>query len=305
MGLFSLMIIPIIYTQSTKLIEFLNHYITNINQDSLDKLIHKVEVFSPELLNKIDDSLNDFLRYVMSFASGLLKNIFHSGVIAINILSLIFITPIVTFYILRDWDSFTNKFKALIPIKFKGDAIQLIEDLDNTLSGYLRGQIYVCIILGCYYALGLALIGLDSGIALGFITGTLTFIPYVGALFGSTLAILVSALQFQNWYYIGLVGFIFILGQILEGYIITPKLIGSGIASDVLKQFIERIERLEQEKREIAEHVRDLFMEAKGNGFEPKIMKQVIKARKMKKEELAEEEALLDTYKRALGLIED
>ncbi|KIE06156.1 UPF0335 protein [Candidatus Jidaibacter acanthamoeba] len=76
-----------------------------------------------------------------------------------------------------------------------------------------------------------------------------------------------------------------------------------GIASDVLKQFIERIERLEQEKREISENIKDLFAEAKSGGFEPKIMKQVIRARKMKKEELAEEDALLETYKRAIGLI--
>ncbi len=76
-----------------------------------------------------------------------------------------------------------------------------------------------------------------------------------------------------------------------------------GIASDVLKQFIERIERLEQEKRELSEHVKDIFAEAKSNGFEPKIMKQIIRVRKMKREELAEEEALLDAYKRAMGLI--
>jgi uncharacterized protein (UPF0335 family) len=77
-----------------------------------------------------------------------------------------------------------------------------------------------------------------------------------------------------------------------------------GIAVDVLKQFVERIERLEQEKREIQDHIKDLFAEAKSSGFEPKIMKQVIKARRMKKEELEEEEVLLETYKRALGLIE-
>jgi len=78
----------------------------------------------------------------------------------------------------------------------------------------------------------------------------------------------------------------------------------AGVASDVLKQFIEKIERLEQDKREIAEHIKDVFAEARSTGFEPKIMKQVIRARKMKKEDLAEEEALLDTYKRALGLLE-
>lgn len=77
-----------------------------------------------------------------------------------------------------------------------------------------------------------------------------------------------------------------------------------GIAENVLKQFIERIERLEQEKREIQDHIKDLFAEAKSSSFEPKIMKQVIKARRMKKEELQEEEALLEMYKRALGLIE-
>lgn len=78
-----------------------------------------------------------------------------------------------------------------------------------------------------------------------------------------------------------------------------------GIAVDMLKQLIERIERLEDEKREIQDHVKDLYAEAKSKGFEPKIMKQVIKARKMKKEELAEEEALLEIYKRALGLTEE
>lgn len=78
-----------------------------------------------------------------------------------------------------------------------------------------------------------------------------------------------------------------------------------GIASDALKQLIERVERLEDEKKGIQEHIKDVFSEAKSQGFEPKIMKQVIRARKMNRDELAEEEALLETYKRAMGLSND
>lgn len=78
-----------------------------------------------------------------------------------------------------------------------------------------------------------------------------------------------------------------------------------GVAGDALKQYIEKVERLEREKAEIAEHIREVFAEAKGNGFEPKVMRQILKERKMDQNDLDEQETLLIMYKRALGMLPD
>ncbi len=225
----SMMVIPLMYNQTSKIIDFLVQYRSSLSEHVIPNIAYKVRGFSPEYLNKIEQSLNNISVYIVSFAVNILKDIFHSSLVAVNLISLLFITPIVTFYVLRDWREIPLNIKTLIPHRFHDSANQLLMDLDITLSGYLRGQIYVCLILGCYYAIALSILGLESGLSLGILTGIFTFIPYVGVLFGVVLAVLIAALQFQNLSYIAIVVAIFIFGQIAESNFITPKLIGDKV----------------------------------------------------------------------------
>ncbi|NDA64879.1 MAG: AI-2E family transporter, partial [Chitinophagia bacterium] len=145
----------------------------------------------------------------------------------IIILSLIFITPILIFYFLKDWNIIVNNFKSHLPKKFALLTEKILSDLDKSLSGFVRGQLLVCIVMAIFYSLILSIWGLNFGFAIGFITGILTFIPYVGAITGFFIAILVALFQY-NFILSSIVPiiFIFALGQFIEANFLVPKLVG-------------------------------------------------------------------------------
>jgi predicted PurR-regulated permease PerM len=106
----------------------------------------------------------------------------------------------------------------------------LAREIDKTMAGFIRGMGTVCLILGTYYAVALMVVGLQFGLVVGAIAGLVTFIPYVGALVGGVLAIGLALFQFWgDWVSIGLVAGIFVVGQIVEGNFLTPKLVGSSV----------------------------------------------------------------------------
>lgn len=102
-------------------------------------------------------------------------------------------------------------------------------EIDEIISGYVRGQTMVCLFLACYYSIGLTLAGLHYGFIIGILTGILTFIPYAGALAGTTTGILVAVFQFDDWTKIAAVIAVFLTGQFLEGNFITPKIVGDKV----------------------------------------------------------------------------
>lgn len=159
-------------------------------------------------------------------ASGLLS----SALSVINAVVFIVVVPVVAFYLLLDWDRMVARIDALLP-RDHADTIRTIaRDIDRVLSGFVRGQVSVCLILGTFYSVALMLAGLDFGLIVGAMAGLITFIPYVGALIGGVLAIGLAFFQFWGeWLQIGLIAGIFAVGQFLEGNIITPKLVGGSV----------------------------------------------------------------------------
>jgi predicted PurR-regulated permease PerM len=148
----------------------------------------------------------------------------------VNVIVLIVIVPVVTFYLLLDWDRMVARIDALLPRDHAPTIRHLASEIDHTLSSFVRGQGVVCLILGTYYAIALALVGLQFGLVVGFVAGALTFIPYVGALVGGVLAIGLALFQFWgDWWWIVAVWAIFQSGQFVEGNILTPNLVGSSV----------------------------------------------------------------------------
>lgn len=161
----------------------------------------------------------EFLETVVASFSGL-----------VNIVALFVIVPVVAFYLLLDWDNMVARVDALLPRDHAPTIRRLASEIDRTLSGFVRGQGTVCLILGVYYAVALAAVGLQFGLVVGFIAGALTFIPYVGAVVGGVLAIGLALFQFWgDWWWILLVYAIFQSGQLVEGNILTPRLVGSSV----------------------------------------------------------------------------
>ena len=137
--------------------------------------------------------------------------------------------PVLTFFFLRDWDLLVERIGLLVPRDHQDTVRRLARESDAVLGGFLRGQTLVMLILGVLYAMGLWAVGLDLGILIGVIAGLLTFVPYLGpaaiVVFGGTAALV----QFGDWQHLTGVAVVFTVGQVIESYWLTPKLVGDRI----------------------------------------------------------------------------
>jgi predicted PurR-regulated permease PerM len=158
-----------------------------------------------------------------------LTQLLQSGVALLNLVALIFVTPVVTFYLLRDWDRMVARIWESVPPDLQPTVLRLARDADEVLAGFIRGQGLVCLFLALFYGVGLLLVGLRFGLIIGLLTGAFSFIPYIGMTIGLVIGLAVAAFQFQDIVMIGLVAGIFALGQFIEGNLISPRLVGSRI----------------------------------------------------------------------------
>ncbi|WP_259780063.1 AI-2E family transporter [Aestuariispira ectoiniformans] len=187
------------------------------------------DFFDGQELSVLSDKAAGFTGQIFQTAGQITKR-FVSGIGAVlNVISLIVLTPIVTFYMLRDWDRMVAKIDGWLPRPDAETVRKLAREIDATLSGFARGQIMVCLLLGSFYAIGLALTGLEFGLIIGFLTGLISFIPYFGMVIGFAVGMAVAIAQFDSFIWIGMVAAVFGIGQILEGYVLTPKLIGGQV----------------------------------------------------------------------------
>jgi len=187
------------------------------------------EHLTPEEIADLKSALASQAGSVVQWIGAALGTVLTSGLALVNVLSLIFITPVVTFYLLRDWDRLVARIDGCLP-REHADAIRAQARLiDQTLAGYARGQAVVCLVLGVFYAVALSVVGLDYGLIVGVLAGVLSFVPYVGTITGFVTSMGLAFAQFSDPLWIGLVLAIFLVGQVLEGYVLTPRLVGDRI----------------------------------------------------------------------------
>ena len=178
----------------------------------------------------INQSLRQLGQTVSDRGGELLNATLTSAASLLNVVVLFVVVPVVAVYLLLDWDRMTARVDALLPRDHAPTIRKLASEVDTTLSAFIRGMGTVCLILGTYYAVALMLVGLQFGLVVGFVAGLLTFIPYVGALVGGALAIGLALFQFWgDWLWIVLVAVIFQVGQLIEGNVLTPKMVGSSV----------------------------------------------------------------------------
>ncbi|MCW1934230.1 AI-2E family transporter [Pararhodobacter zhoushanensis] len=187
----------------------------------------------PSLMDEnstLRQSLASLAEAVQSRGGELAQAILGSAASVLNIVLLIVVVPVVAFYMLLDWDHMVARIDELLPRDHAPVIRRLASEIDRTVAAFVRGMGTVCLVMGVYYAVGLGLVGLQFGLVIGAITGLITFIPYVGALVGGTLALGLGLVQFWgDWVQVGLVAAVYIGGQAIEGNVLTPKLVGKSV----------------------------------------------------------------------------
>ena len=153
----------------------------------------------------------------------------RSGFALIGMLTTVLLIPIITFFFLRDWDVIVGRVASMVPRDHIDTVSRLARESSEVLGGFLRGQFLVMVILGVMYGLGLWAVGLDLGILIGIIAGLLTFVPYLGPTSGVVLGVLAALMQYGDWKHVAGVLAVFGVGQIIESYWLTPKLVGDRI----------------------------------------------------------------------------
>lgn len=165
-----------------------------------------------------------------SWIGGLLKSVWNGGQALLSVISLFVVTPVVAFYLLLDWDRMVAKIDGWLPRQHRDTVRQLAHEMDLAVAGFVRGQVSVCFLLGAFYAIGLAAVGLNFGLLIGIGAGLVSFIPYVGATLGLVVSLGVALVQFwPDWPMVAAVLAIFAVGQFLEGNVLQPKLVGNNV----------------------------------------------------------------------------
>jgi predicted PurR-regulated permease PerM len=151
------------------------------------------------------------------------------GIALIGWMVMIALVPIALFYLLLDWHGVVARITNLVPRRWVAHTVSLAQEVDTLLAQYLRGQLAVIVVLCIYYASTLALTGLEVAVPVGILTGLLIFIPYIGFGIGMVLALISAMLQFNDLHGVVLVASIYGVGQFIEGFILTPRLVGERI----------------------------------------------------------------------------
>ena len=177
-----------------------------------------------------DKSMGDLVSQGIGWVTSFLKSLWSGGRALVSLFSLIVIAPVVGFYFVYDWHRMVARVDSWIPVRQRAIVRQLAREVDAAISGFIRGQTAVCLILGSFYAIALTLAGLNFGLLIGLVSGVITFIPYVGSTTGLVLSLGVAVAQFwPEWTSIATVLAVFIAGQFIEGNILSPKLVGESV----------------------------------------------------------------------------
>lgn len=229
-------LVPQVIAQGADFIDRLPALIEKIKREivpQFQNITDKLDAVGEQLSGKggkVTEAADKAQNAAFGFLPKVIKGVFLSGMALLNLTALIFITPIVTFYMLKDWDTIVASSRELLPPRWRPEVVSVMRDIDGILAGYIRGQTNVCLLLGFFYAVALWAAGLDYGIFIGMMTGILCFLPYVGIAVGATVGMIIAFMQFSgDWLHIGLIGGIFIIGQFAEGNFITPKLVGDKV----------------------------------------------------------------------------
>ena len=178
----------------------------------------------------LNTALANLRENAQSWSVSVIQRVGSFGIAVVNVVAVLLVTPVVAFYLLMDWDDMIEGIDDYLPREHRDEIRYVARELDRVLSGFVRGQLTVCMILGIFYAVALMVVGLNFGLLIGVFAGLISFIPFVGSILGGLLSIGVAATQFwSDPVWIAAVAIIFAAGQAIEGNFLTPKLVGDKV----------------------------------------------------------------------------
>jgi len=228
--LFALLLYPLLLAQVGILIGRVPTYVYSVRLWAGEVIVHLQERLGSEYVDeKLRDLVGGQAGAMLAFLAAALSRIVGGGFALFNVLSLVVVTPVVTFYLLRDWRRAVARVDSWLPRRYAGVLRAQAREVDRILSAWLRGQALCCLVLALFYAVALSGVGLDLGLIVGISAGLLSFIPYVGSITGGVASIGLAFAQFPTWTGVATVAGVFIVGQVLEGYVIYPRFLGDRV----------------------------------------------------------------------------
>ena len=225
-----LLLYPLLIAQVSVLLQRLPGYVLRTGQTVRDAMTALAEALGEDVLDsRLQDLAVGQAGAIVSFLGTTLARLLGGGIAIFYVFTLVTVTPVVAFYLLRDWPAMVRQVDGWLPRRSAATLRQLGRDMDRVLSAWLRGQLICCAILAVYYAAALSAVGLELGLTVGLMAGILSFIPYVGSITGMITALLLALAQFGTWGAMLLVLGVFVFGQVVEGYIIYPRLLGNRV----------------------------------------------------------------------------
>ncbi|MCC7016232.1 MAG: AI-2E family transporter [Rhodospirillales bacterium] len=199
-------------------------------REQAEPLLERLQAtLTEEQVARLRDAAGSYAGEAARWLGALIGRVLSGGAAFFQILSLLVITPLVSFYLLRDWDRIVAKFDELMPRDIAPDVRAQLREIDLTIAAWVRGQATVCVLLGAWYGIGLTLIGLEFGLGVGFLTGLISFVPYFGMGLGLAVALGIAFAQFSGFIPFALVAGVFAAGQVVDAYLLTPRLVGEKV----------------------------------------------------------------------------
>ncbi|AFB20880.1 AI-2E family transporter [Rickettsia canadensis] len=222
-------LVPIIYGQIFTFIHNIPKYKNYFQGEILPPIMVKIYSIEPDIAYNIKNSLSNFINSIFTILSSIANNFWRYTIITINIFVLLLLIPIILFYFLRDWNNIIENIKSLLPIKSRNKILEIISEINDLLSAYIRGQLNICLLLSTYYSIAFTVIGIDLALLLGILTGFLVIIPFIGTFIAFLLTLIIGYVTFSMTAKLLYIMMIYLVGNICESYVLTPKIIGDKI----------------------------------------------------------------------------
>ncbi len=229
LSLLVLIVAPVVERQFSAFLQNVPDYLDWVRERLLPWLASSIGVELHLDLGHVKQALADSLRADNNVLKSLLPKLSTGGAALIGFFTAVLLVPVMLFYFLRDWHDFMRHIEDLIPRRSRQWAVSFAAEINRVLEEFLRGQIAVIVIMCAYYVLGLWIAGLDYSLPIGILSGLLVFVPYLGAVVGLLLATLAGIIQFDGIFELAGVWVVFGIGQSLEGFVVTPWVLGDRI----------------------------------------------------------------------------